>query len=111
MQYVFDGEFYTVAKITGPRHNMLALAFCKIDQGVEVIDLKKSDDEVVNFLPDEIERQVLIGLKEINKELGTNYSVNKIEFISSDSLSNVIYTELTKQIVGRLQSGEEFKRI
>jgi len=111
MQYVFDGELYKIIKITGPQHNMLALGFGESLAAIEVKDLKKSKDNVINIFPLQVRNQVLRGLNEINEELGTNYKVVKIQFVSSDSPSETIYVELSKEIVKRLNAGEKFTRI
>lgn len=110
MQYIFDGELHKIVRITGPRHNMLALGFgeVKTSTDIEVLDLRRTDDHVVNFSPIEVKRQVLLGIKEINQELGTNYVVNKIQFVGSDSLSDTVYTELSKGIIRKLIA-QEFK--
>ncbi len=111
MQYIYDGEFYKIVKITGPKHNMLSLSFGEKQASIEVSDLDKSANETLSISACSVENQVRIGIKEINNELNTNYNVLKIQFISSDSPSDSIYIELTKKIVKRLKSGGEFIRL
>lgn len=108
MQYIYDGEFYKIVKITGPKHNILSLCFTKNINEIEVADLNKLADDGANIDPSEVKNQVLIGIREINNELCTDYKVSKIQFISSDSYSNTIYIELTKNIIRRIEKGGEF---
>jgi hypothetical protein len=112
MQYLYDGELYKIVKITGPKHNMLALGFDEIIKTIEVIDLEKSNmNSAAKISSEDVKNQVLFGISEMNNELGTNYKVCKIQFIGSDTPSNSIYIELAKQILKRLESGETFVRI
>jgi hypothetical protein len=105
MQYLFDGEFYTVIKITGPTHNILKVKFSNINNTVKVINL---DNNISNISKSEVERQVVLGLSEINRELGSNYKINTLQFVSSDSKSDTIYKDLVKSIIQRLHFGGKF---
>lgn len=112
MQYFYDGKFYKIVKISGPQHNMLALAFGESNLDIEVTDLEESSDKtLVSISQSDVKNQVLFAVEEANKELGTNYAVIKIQFVSSDSPSKSIYVELTKQILKRLKSDGAFIRI
>lgn len=108
MQYMFDGKLYKVVKITGPKHNLLALGFSEDQESIEIVDLNKSIHDDVNIVSSQVEKQVLKGIQEANDELGTNYKVAKIQFVSSDSPSDSIYIELSKLIIKRLKAGGEF---
>lgn len=112
MQYIYDGELYKIVKISGPKHNMLALCFNESAEVIEIIDIEKScgnSAEKISLLS--VKNQVLSGVAEANKELGTNYKVARIQFVSSDTPSDSIYIELSKQIIKRLYYGEKFVRV
>lgn len=103
MQYIIDGEFYKISRVTGPKHNMLGVRFSDTDKEMEVVDF-----EQVNFSASEIKSQVQLGLADINRELGTKYKISAIQFVGSDTESDSIYAELVKVIVRRLESGGKF---
>jgi len=107
MQYAFDGEFYKVARITGPKHNMLGVRFSDLNSEIEVFNLDSSGKQA-NFSANEVKNQVQLGLVEVNLELGTNHKISAIQFIGSDTESDSIYVELVKEIVRRLESGGKF---
>jgi hypothetical protein len=112
MQFVFDGKFYKAIKITGPRHNMLGLVLDKnSNHEIDVIALRSSKDESNNISSLDVKDQVLSGVEAINHKFGVKYTVEKIQFVSSDTPSESVYKELTIEILKRIIAGEEFIRV
>ncbi len=107
MQYIIDGEFYKITRVTGPKHNMLGVRFSDTHKEMEVVDLDFSAKQV-NFSASEVKSQVQLGLADVNRELGTKYKISAIQFVGSDTKSDSIYAELVKIIVRRLESGCKF---
>jgi hypothetical protein len=106
MQYIYDSDTYKVARISGPTHNLLGLAFGDCENcPLEVVPLKKKDDDD-GIDADDVREQVLSGIQEINEELGVNYKVRKIQFVPSDTSSRTVYKELTKEIVRKIEEGD-----
>ena len=100
MQFIFDGEFYKVTRVTGVSYNFLAISFGENANGlVDIEGLKINDEEKEFIFEKSVKEQVLLGLNEINNELATNYKVEKIQFIVSDTPSDIIYRNLIKEIV------------
>ena len=100
MQIVKDGEFYKLARITGPTHNILSLRYGdeSVDPIVEVLDPNKKGRLVAESVKD----QVLLGVSEANRFLGTDYQVHVIQFSQSDSGPSEIYRELARRLTERM---------
>jgi hypothetical protein len=58
---------------------------------------------------DDVLRQVLEGLSEANAELGTNYQVAAIRFVTDDTPSSSTYRFLAKSIVERVASQDVYR--
>jgi len=108
MQYVYDGVFFKAVKITGPKHNLLSLS---LGESNDITVTKLGDEAVSCIESNDVLRQVKEGLNDINIELGTNYSINEIQFVCSDTPSGNIYNELTKKIILRIHEDGEFSRV
>jgi len=105
MQFTFDGEFYKVTRITGVSYNFLAVSFGENSNGLlDIKSLKINDKEKESIFEKSVKEQVLLGLNEINNELETNYKVEKIQFIISDTPSDIIYKNLIKEIVKYIEN-------
>jgi len=109
MQYIYDGEFYKAVKISGPKHNLLGISFGMCDCPKILSLNKKSDESLID--ENDVLSQVKNGIEKINEELGAEYSVSQIQFVSSDTPSEVIYDELAQEIVKRLHQGGEFVKV
>lgn len=107
MHFTFDGSFYKIARTTGPDHNFLGLSFGSCTEP-EVIDMNiDPENNKVRINEYELKKQVLMGLKNINTLLGTDYSICKIQYVSSDSPNETIYYELTQLIIKKVETPEK----
>lgn len=112
MQYIYNGEIYKIVRVTGPSHNLLGISFGDIaDLSLNVEDLSVKTEGKEGILASNVQKQVISGINEINNELGTNFIAKKIQFMSSDTPSSTIYKELSKELVKRIESNGEFKRV
>jgi len=112
MQFIFDGEVYKVIRVTGPSHNLLGISFSNSKNSlVETEILQISDNKNETIFGKDVKEQVLLGLNEINEELDTNYKIKKIQFVISDTPSDIIYKELTKEIIKRIENQDNFKLV
>ncbi len=107
MQFVYDGKFYKAAKISGPKHNFLAISFGSC-QSPTISSLKSKEEAPQAIEADDVLAQVTAGINKINAELGTHYSIERAQFIPSDTPSSTVYSELTMAIARRLYDGDEF---
>src|SRR5438105_4060843 len=110
MLFIKEKNIYKVIKITGPKHNLLGLSFCgNIDKNnIEIIELPISTNEKQQISSSVIKAQVCAGIEEINAKSINKYKIDKIYFIPSDSFSEVVYKELTIEIIKRLEQSDKF---
>lgn len=111
MQFIYDGNFYKVVRVTGPRHNLLGLSFGDIDINAEVVALEIANGEVELVEAKDVLEQVKTGVAAANMELGVDYKIMSIQYVPSDSPSKTVYAELAKEIVRRLANEGEFVRV
>jgi hypothetical protein len=115
MQFIQDNEWYKAVRITGPSHNLLGLAFdAEVSSQVAVEVLPTSAHEVARIAGEDVLENVLQGIIEANRELGTQYQVSKIQFVPTDTPPVEIYRQLAKSIVETLaskQGSAKFKRV
>jgi len=102
MKFIFDGEFYKITRVTGVHHNFLGISFCDDCNTPLEIKAFSSESKQESVFESDVKKQVIQGIEEINKELETNYKVKKIQFVSSDTPSNSVYSYLAKEIVKRI---------
>ncbi|HLD16722.1 MAG TPA: hypothetical protein VJB02_03305 [Coxiellaceae bacterium] len=111
MQFIQEKNTYKAVKITGPKHHFLGLSFKKDDvtnDNIEMVKLPVQFNEKNHIYADSIKEQVMGGVKEINGRLNTNYKVEKIYYIPSDSPDKKAYKELAEEIILRLHKGGIF---
>ncbi len=109
MHFTQLGEFLAASRITGPKHNLLA------------IRLGGSGDPLVcDRVPamggckhtpldeDQLIKNVLDGVAEANQQLGTTYAVSHIRYVENDTPPEVVYAFMAMRIVERLHNGGEF---
>jgi hypothetical protein len=109
MQFIKRGDCLTVVRITGPSHNILGLELRSdsTHSSITVASLKEST-RPNSLSPEDVKKNVLLGVAEANHQLGTAYFVKRIEFIPDDSPPAKIYYALAKSIIERLVANEPF---
>ena len=102
MQFVQDGDWYFATRTAGPTHNLLGLRFGQPSGLHPAIERSSVGGGSPKIEANEVLRQVLEGLSNANAELGTDYQVAAIRFVSDDSPSASTYRFLAKSIVERV---------
>lgn len=110
MQFVQCGDYFSVSRIAGPRHNLLQL---KLGEGTqlrpacECLDAQ-NHKQYEPLCESEILAAVIDGLKKANQQFGTAYVVAQIRYIESDSKPERIYSEMTQKLIEHLHTGGSF---
>lgn len=105
MQFMRDGGFYKVARITGSQHNFLSLQLSEMISDIEVISLPIKSGEAVRVEATSVLSQVKSGLALANEELGGKYCISCVQYVPSDTPSNSVYEGLTVELIRRLHAG------
>lgn len=94
------GNIYIVSRVTGSQDNILGVCFSKNnDSDIEVIQWNGQNDGKSQTSKEEVLKQVISGLKEVNKSLGTNYTLSKIYFLPLESAAYSVYEFLIAQLI------------
>jgi hypothetical protein len=102
MQFSRDGDWYQVIRITGPSHNLLAIKLGELGASGPILERLSVGNEVPVIHGEDVQMQVLEGVTEANAQLGTDYQVVAIRFVTTDTPSSNIYRSLAKVIVEQL---------
>jgi hypothetical protein len=108
MQFILDNGIYKVARITGRQHNFLGVHFDKKSTEINVEALPIKNGERIQIKQIDVLGQVTAGLREVNDELGTQYSISQILFVPSDSPSSSVYKSLIIELIKRIENKEDF---
>lgn len=106
---LIDGR-YSVARITGPTHNLLGLRVStQPATGVTIVKLPPvgacrhgSVDEAL------LQAAVAAGVEAANRECGTGWHVVEIAYVEDDTPSYSQYEICANALIKRLASGEPF---
>lgn len=114
MQFLKTDNIYKILRITGSQDNILGISFGEtnsIEIDIKVIkwDFPNIDGRKIPTSETEILKQVLLGLKSINKSLETDYKLSKIYFSPWDSAANEIYAFLISALIRHYHNGKEFE--
>ncbi len=103
MRVTRRGDFYLATRITGPRHNLLALRFAAEGELVArplVTDRSPTGDGELD--ESTLVVAALAGVAAGNLELRTDYVVAALEYRRDDTRPESIYTDLAIEIVRRI---------
>jgi hypothetical protein len=103
MQFSRDGDWYQVVRITGPSHNLLALQLGESGAPEPIVERLAVGEGATSLDAKDVQRQVVEGVTEANADLGTNFHVAAIRFVTTDTPSSSIYRSLAKVIVEQLK--------
>jgi hypothetical protein len=114
MQFLKTDNIYKIKRITGSQDNILGISFAEkntVETDIKVIkwDFPNIDGRKIPTSEIEILKQVLLGLKSINKSLETDYKLSKIYFSPWDSAANEIYGFLIAALIRHYHNGKEFQ--
>lgn len=105
MQFIRDGTWYKVSRVTGPSHNLLAIELQGegSESSTDVQALPAENGRGSSELsPDDVRQHVLRGVSEANGIFGTSYAVSRIQYVSTDTPSAKIYGVLALSIIERI---------
>lgn len=107
VRYTKVGDFYRVSRTTGPTHNLMGLSLSH-ENPTEVAVQRLRETES-NPLIDErqLKRADLDGVSPANAALGTNYHVEVIQYVPSDTLDVNVYLFLAKSLIEQFVRSEE----
>ena len=108
VQFILDGGVYKVSRITGPTHNFLGIRLGDGGNPVEVVALPVKQGEPQRVEKDDVLKQVLAGLRDINSELDKEYQASEVFFLPSDTPSGSVYKFLTVELIKRIEEGGDF---
>ena len=108
MQFVRDNDWYQAIRVTGPSHNLLALKLGEPSAPGPSVERLSVSNKAPVIDADEVQRQVLEGVSQANAQLGTNYQIEAIRFVTTDTPSPTIYRFLAKAIVEQIAQGGAF---
>lgn len=105
MQFAKNGDVYKVARITGVQDNFLGITLADSEAEIELVAFPKSDSKSVNASPEEVLKQVVEGLSEVNLQLGKNYRLAKVFYSPEESSSHSVYKLLITALIKRIDTG------
>lgn len=110
MQFIRFDEYLGVSRITGPRHNLLQIRIGTERQVTPVCERLPpiGTCEHEPLIEQELIAQVIDGVSEANRRLGSNYSVTHLRYVANDTKPEAVYALLALKIIERYAGGEEF---
>ena len=116
MFFTKTDNLYNIARITGAQDNILGIEFMTDDDSnnkIEVIEWEfpHTYKRKMKTPREEVLKQVLEGLKIMNRRLGTKYKFSRIYFVPSDLPYNELYASLTIFLLKRYHKGDKFKNV
>ena len=103
MQIIFSNGYYKISRITGPKHNMLAIKYG--DRASPLVRPYKSDSPAE--LDDlEVTKYVLEGVAQASTEVGVIYVVEEIRYVPDDSAPAMVYQELARHLTLAMHTGD-----
>lgn len=111
MHFGRSGEYLTVSRITGPKHNLLE---------VRVDGVLRDERPICECLPPrgacsheplneaDVIDAVLEGVAEANRRLGTSYAVTHMRYVQGDTKPEEVYGYMALKVLERLHSGGAF---
>ena len=104
MQFVKSGEVYKVARITGVQDNFLGVTLAEHPAGIELVAFPIPGNASVKASPEEVLKQVIEGLSEVNLELGKDYRLAKVFYSPQENPSNAVYKLLISELIRRIDA-------
>ena len=88
MRFTKKDNVYRISQLTGSQDNILGVCFSKNNSNdIQVIQWNRKDARKIQMFEDQVLKQVILGLKEVNQSLDTSYRLSKIYFLPSETTS------------------------
>lgn len=108
MQFIHDGVFHKVARITGPSHNLLGLEFVhEAQEKLPTVALLR-EQATSGLNGDAVVGEVMAGIDEANQTFGTKFRVAAIQYAEDDTPPESTYRLLAFSLVERLAKNLPF---
>lgn len=111
MQFIHDGTFYKVARITGPAHNLLSLRFAEGDASTELVVERLKPMLNPSLDGQSVASEAQAGVEDANRQFGTAYRIAALQFADDDSPPESVYRLLAFSLVERLANGLPFVEV
>jgi hypothetical protein len=110
MQFLYDGAFHKVVRITGPTHNILGLQFANecIDPIHRPTVVQLQTFTHARLDTERVVRAVEAGVREANQKLGVSFRLVAFQFLPDDSPPEETYRELTMCVIERIAQNLPF---
>ncbi len=106
MQFSRRDEFYQVSHITGPKHNFLALAIMnnRSANSAPIITSLPSVGQCLHppLNQQQILRAVMEGVSTANTRFGTQFAVQRVQYLANDTGPEGLYGVLALKLIERL---------
>ncbi len=104
MQFTRIGDLDVVTRITGPHHNYLGIQFTPdIATAAPVLERISGDGSSIEPLTpdagDAIWQEIVDGVSEGNRQLGTSYSIRRARICAGDPISKGVYGQLAHALL------------
>lgn len=112
MQFIRIGHYFCASHITGPKHNLLQLRLSEAVGGeAPILETLPAIGNCSHApLNDEVVvAQVVEGVEDANRRLGTTFSVTHIRRVANDTGPEVLLAYMAGKIVERIVEGGEFQ--
>lgn len=104
MQFINEAPLFKVIRIAGPKHNLLGLELCGEPVATPALEaLDGTSERAGRLRADEILTQVTAGIGRAKAEFGRDFHVKRIQYVSSDTPSSDIYSDLALEILRRVE--------
>ena len=108
MKFIDKAPLYQIIRITGPKHNLLGIQLSEQPSQkpltIEILNPDTKDSDPLRG--NEVAEQVMLGIEQASSMYGKPYFVEKIQYLTTDSLPIGTYKDLTLEIIRRVQTGD-----
>jgi hypothetical protein len=111
MQFIHDGIFYKVVRITGPAHNLLSVRFAFEDEQITPVVERLKPVLKSSLDSERVINEAQAGVDEANQRYGTAYRIATIQYADDDTPPESIYRLLAFSLIERLATGLAFVHI
>ena len=103
MHFSKRGDFYQAAYVSGPRHVFLAVAFAAAGADEPTLEVLPPAGDCVHAAldPAAILAAVRRGLASANQDLGLDWAIRHLRYVSNDTGPAYLYELLIRRIVER----------
>lgn len=109
MQYYKYSDWHEVIRVTGPSHNLLGLKIGdEADDGVLSVEAMPKQDAATPQFETALQEEVMAGVQEANAEFATDFRVNGIRYVGTDTLDLPTYRYLAKLLIERVAKQGDF---